>query len=38
MKFQFGHIHGTKIGKLFKDRTALKNAVIYANTVKAYGA
>ena len=34
MKVQFGHIPGTKIGQLFKDRTALKNAGIHANTVK----
>ena len=34
MKVQFGHIPGTKIGKLFKERAALKNAGIHANTFK----
>ena len=34
MKVKFGHITGTKIGQLFKDMAALRNAGIHTNTVK----
>ena len=34
MKVKFGQINVTKIGQLFKDMTALRNAGIHTNTVK----
>ena len=34
MDVQFGHIPGTRVGQIFKDRRALKDAGIHANIQK----
>ena len=34
MDVKFGHIPGTKVGQIFKDRRALKDAGIHANIQK----
>ena len=38
MDVKFGHIPGTRVGQIFKDRRALKDAGIHANIEKGFGA
>ena len=37
MDVKFGHIPGTRVGQIFKDRHALKDAGIHANIQKGFG-
>ena len=37
MDVKFGHIPGTRVGQIFKDRRALKDAGIHANIQKGFG-
>ena len=37
MDVKFGHIPGTRVGQIFKDRSALKDAGIHANIQKGFG-
>jgi len=37
MDVKFGHIPGTRVGQIFKDRRALKDAGTHANIQKGFG-
>ena len=37
MDVKFGHIPGTRVGQIFKDRRVLKDAGIHANIQKGFG-
>ena len=37
MDVKFGHIPGTRVGQVFKDRRALKDAEIHANIQRGFG-